>query len=268
MVNVEYFSIGKNTSKNEDFVGKNDHTFVVADGATDISGRKYDGKTSGELASRLIVETCLNYELDGIKLIERINENMQDLYRKHENNKAFTDKRYRYISAFVSASVRDDRMIITQVGDTSFRLNGDIVYQDDNKLQEKMSKMRRNYIQTFGSKYDEDSEEFQKILVDSRKALGDVLENQYDILNNPNHELCFEKIDGFYVPKGYFYNIPLEDVKTLEMFTDGYFSIPKESTIDAWEKEFVKVEKEDPYKYKEYPSTKIKDDRTIMIVRF
>jgi len=54
----------------------------------------------------------------------------------------------------------------------------------------------------------------------------------------------------------------------MELFSDGYFDIPQEVSIEAWEKSFEKVEKEDPDKYKKYKSTKSKDDRTIAIIRF
>lgn len=54
----------------------------------------------------------------------------------------------------------------------------------------------------------------------------------------------------------------------IELFTDGYFAVPEGSTIQDWEDIYEKIEKEDPYKYLTYPSTKAKDDRTIMIVHF
>jgi hypothetical protein len=64
------------------------------------------------------------------------------------------------------------------------------------------------------------------------------------------------------------YRIPLSDVHTLELFTDGYPLVPTGSTIQAWEQANAVVEAEDPYRYKKYLATKPKDDRTVVIMNF
>ena len=64
------------------------------------------------------------------------------------------------------------------------------------------------------------------------------------------------------------FDYSLNEIKTIELFTDGYFAIPKDISLEAWEKTFEKVEQEDSDKWKKYKSTKFKDDRTIAIIEF
>ncbi len=89
-------------------------------------------------------------------------------------------------------------------------------------------------------------------------------------MNDPIHPIGHGELTGGLVPKKYIHTeeFDLSEIGTLELFTDGYFKVPDEVSIDAWERSYQEVEREDPHKYKQYKSTKSKDDRTIMIVRF
>ena len=67
--------------KNEDCFGYSKNRFVLVDGATDVNGEKYDGRTGGEIVSRLVVDECLSTHLSGIELVEHLNSQVADLYK-------------------------------------------------------------------------------------------------------------------------------------------------------------------------------------------
>lgn len=64
------------------------------------------------------------------------------------------------------------------------------------------------------------------------------------------------------------------DIRTLEIFSDGYLAPPKDTTIAAWEAEHTALERSDPHHIDRLPavkgSTKAKffDDRTVAILSF
>jgi hypothetical protein len=67
---------------------------------------------------------------------------------------------------------------------------------------------------------------------------------------------------------------PKSAVQSLELFTDGYFSLPNEVTVASWEEEFERVEAADPSKIESCPaikgstSTEFSDDRSVLIVQY
>jgi len=80
----------------------------------------------------------------------------------------------------------------------------------------------------------------------------------YGVINGTDTPNKFIKIFKF----------KLKNIKTLEIFTDGYCDIAKSPSIKSWEAMHKQVEKSDPHKYIKYISFKSKDDRTILIVKF
>jgi hypothetical protein len=65
----------------------------------------------------------------------------------------------------------------------------------------------------------------------------------------------------------------LQDVETIELFSDGYFKLGEEFGVASWEAAFAEVEAEDFHKIDRYMSTKgttdvmLTDDRTYLGVR-
>lgn len=94
--------------------------------------------------------------------------------------------------------------------------------------------------------------------------------------NTADRMLGYGVIDGFDVPAKFIetISVPLAELQTIELFSDGYFSVPAEFGIAAWEAEFDRVEREDPHKIGRYMSTKgttetaLTDDRTYLGVRW
>ncbi|MEK7557224.1 MAG: protein phosphatase 2C domain-containing protein [Patescibacteria group bacterium] len=258
MPTVEHISYGKvSEEKNEDFLGYNDTTFVVTDGASDKSGELYDGKTGGYIASRLTVEKCLASSATGEDLARELNNALADLYQKI-NLRALENSFYRFACSVVCARLQGAELVVTQVGDVAFRVNGEKVYTNYILLDELSSSLRAHYIELTGD------------VAGSRDFIMPLLKEQHRYPNTTHSPLSYGDIDGTPTPPQFVksFSFPLQDVKTLEIFTDGYFDLPPEVSLEAWEKVHQQVEAEDPYKTKEYKSTSPKDDRTVMVVRW
>jgi serine/threonine protein phosphatase PrpC len=258
MAKVQSFSEGKNEDRNEDYFSYNEDCFVIADGATDKSGKKYMEKTGGEIVSKLAVNEVLTSSLNGVDLIDFINKKVYELYKKLGITNEVVDPKFRFSCYIVVARIVGDKLVVTCLGDSGFRINGNEVYVDVKKVDIDNAKERAEYILKTGD------------IAGSRKHIMPLLIKQFEYQNNSIHPLGYGVIDGTNTPSKFIrvFEYPVNTVKTIELFTDGYFSIPAGVTIREWEKAFKEGEQEDPDKYKKYLSTKSKDDRTIAIIKF
>ena len=81
-------------------------------------------------------------------------------------------------------------------------------------------------------------------------------------------------LDGFDVPMAlvHVFDRPRESLRSIELFTDGYFKPATTPDVAAWEASFAEVERIDPEKIDAYPSVKgtagriRTDDRTVVII--
>lgn len=254
---VEVFTKGKDRVRNEDYCGYDKEIFVVADGATDKSGKLYQGKTGGEILSRLITATCLETGLAGVKLVRKLSQECIAFYKKN-NTLALTNGFYRFAASFVCAKIIKDKLVVTQVGDSAFRVNGTKTYFNTWLVGDLVSEFRARYIQTTGD------------IKRSRQFILPLLKEQYSFYNDAKSPVGWGVINGTPIPKKFIkiYHFPIKGIKSLEIFSDGYYDIPKGIEVKDWEQMYKNIEKEDPYKYKKYKATKTKDDRTIMVVKF
>jgi hypothetical protein len=258
MPNVDTFTKGKVPEKNEDYFDSSDSSFILADGATDKSGRKYDGKTGGELVSRLVVKEALSSTLNGNELVRLINEKVNQLYEELDVSKDAKNPKYRFTCGFIAVRINEDKITITYLGDLGFRINGKEIYQETKQVDIDNSEERARYIEETGD------------VEGSREHIMPSLLKQFDYQNNPNHELGYGSIDGTETPEKFVrvFEYKTSDIKTLELFSDGYFKVADEVSVDSWEEAYRKVEKEDPNKCNKYKSTKVSDDRTVAIITF
>lgn len=258
MVRIDTFSKGKNEGRNEDYCGYNDSTFIVADGATDKSRRLYENKTGGELISHLVVEACLSTDANGVDLVDLLNKKVAEFYKKLGIEDLIQDPKNRFGCGFILVRLVKNKLVITYSGDLGFRVNRVEVYQEVKQVDIDNANERSKYILQTGD------------LQGSRAHIMPLLLKQFDYQNNSSHKLGYGVIDGTTTPAKFVkqFDWKKENVRTLELFTDGYFAIPKGTTIEDWEKLHEQIEKEDPYKFKKYKSTKSKDDRTIMVINF
>lgn len=256
--NIETFSEGKNPPKNEDFTGHTETTLVLSDGATDKSGQTFEGHTGGELAAQLVVETCLASESYGMDLVNEINEALRAMYERINPN-ALTDSSYRFAATLVAAKVIGDEIIITQLGDSSFRVNGTDAYTNNKVVDTLTANARKQYIEMTGD------------IAGSRDFIMPLLKAQHVYQNNNDSPLGYGVIDGTPVPSKFVktYMFKRSDVTTLELVSDGYYgAFPEEISVSAYETLHETIEQTDPHKYGQFASTKMNDDRTVVIARF
>jgi hypothetical protein len=103
---------------------------------------------------------------------------------------------------------------------------------------------------------------------------GGIIEGQGRFQNNTRSPLSYCVLDGFAVPMALVRTLdrPAAGIRTLELFTDGYFAPGSEPAVAAWEAAFAEVERTDPFKLDRHPSVKgtigriRADDRTVVIV--
>lgn len=90
--------------------------------------------------------------------------------------------------------------------------------------------------------------------------------------NDPDHPFGFASINAT-APRGFGMSdlrIDMAELASLEIFTDGYFGLPKGTTVTDWEARFAEIEAEDPHKVSAYPevkgstATEFSDDRTVL----
>jgi hypothetical protein len=93
--------------------------------------------------------------------------------------------------------------------------------------------------------------------------------------NNTRSPFSYSVFDGFPVPTELVQVIdrPRAAIRSIELFTDGYFKPGETPELPAWEAAFEEVERIDPEKIGAWPSVKGSsarmrtDDRTVVIVR-
>lgn len=275
---VEVLSIGKHKndpSLNEDGYIVTENTFAVIDGSAPRVNLQFEGKNSAKFATDVVRNVLLttSARVNGRELVKAITAQlnkeidrigMRDVVRKAKETCP--------AALFTSARIVGDKVFITALGDVSCRLNGKVIHACYFKTEELMTLKRIEAMKNARGKNPFISdEELQKI---GRLAIQkDLKEQVKNYFNDPNSELGLGIINGEQVPDKFIKTctFDLKDVKTLELFSDGYFVLPKIAEIKSWEEAFFKGEKEDPLRWKEYPAVKgvvrgmYSDDRTVVI---
>jgi hypothetical protein len=133
-----------------------------------------------------------------------------------------------------------------------------------------LAALRRDYLVEAAGRFPEVPQADLETLTD-----GGIIDGQGRFQNNTTSPLSYCVLDGFAVPMSLVHSIdrPAGSIRTLELFTDGYFLPGSEPTVSEWETAFVEVERSDPFKLDRFPSVKgtvgriRADDRTVVIVR-
>lgn len=277
---VEVLSVGKNKQHpelNEDAYVASSTTFAVIDGSTPRIPILFEGQSGGKFAASVLKDVLESTEPDinGIELVNLMTSRLR--HRMDEIGVSDSVKQSpdgRPAALFTAGRINGNKLIITAIGDVWCRINGKFVHQDRILTEEIMITKRVEAIKKAQSETPDISDDALRTI--GRAAIEDDLKTQVRrYFNNPNDPLGLGIIDGDPVPDKFVktYEFDLAEVDTLEIFSDGYYVIPEDATIDAYEQAFSKAEKSDPMRINNYPAVKTStpeqysDDRTILIVK-
>ena len=277
---VESFSRGKikaDPGKNEDSLVVTPTTFAVIDGATSNGIISFEGKSEGQFASRMVAEALrtADPQLFGRELVDFVTDHLAKALKKWPHSAVFEESpELRGTAVFTAARIIEEQMIVTQIGDVAFRVNGVKLHSNDLKIDDVHAKKRIEIIKAERQAHPDLSEE--ELLKRGREAVVENIKYQFaHYKNNSNSPFGYGAIDGTRVPDEYitFFTFNLSDIETLEIFSDGYFRVADAPTIESWEEYHEYVERVDPAKIKDFPSTKgsskdsLTDDRTVLIYK-
>lgn len=275
---IEYFIQGKvgATEKGnatcEDGLFYNDHFLAVFDGATDKSGKTYEGgRKGGRVARDIILGVFETLPPDAQKedVLKVINEKYQAFYQAHPDMDFEKNPLFRPTATLIWYSFHNKEMVA--IGDSKARIDGKI-YNDGSKMVDILnSDLRVKVIQELGLTEKEVAENDL-----GRFYILPLLEKQSEFQNNPKAPKAFQywAIDGFEVPVSELRVWKFEkQPKVIELSSDGYETIPVKASIPDYEAGLAKLLKEDPMRIKN-PSTKglqkgnaSFDDRAVLIYR-
>ena len=259
----------KNNAVCEDGLFFNDHYLAVFDGATDKSGKTYDGKKGGRVSRDIIQSVFQQLPPNTAKeeVLAKINQKYQEFYAQNRDVDFEKNPLFRPTATLIWYNFDNNQLVA--IGDSKARIDG-VTYNDGEKMVDILnSALRVKVIEELKLTEQEIAENDL-----GRFYIMPLLQKQSEFQNNPKAPKGFQfwAIDGF--------NIPAEELrvwnfdktpKLIELSSDGYESYPQEATIAAYEKELEKLLKDDPLRIKN-PSTKglskgnySFDDRAVLI---
>lgn len=244
----------KNAQANEDGIFVNEHFVAVIDGATAKSDLRIDNKSTGRLATELVIDAIKEFP-DSIRMeeaIAAITKRIYDFYVEHnlldeiQKNPA---KRLTANGVIYSSSRRE----IWQVGDCRC-LAGSVYSLGEKEIDRIMSEARAafNEIMILDG-YPEDG------LLDNdpgRNFIKPFLEKQSLLQNNPGKGLqyAFPVFDGFAIQPELVNVFHVNGSDEIVLTSDGYPEVF--GTLKESEQYLYNILKSDPYCIRLYKSTK------------
>lgn len=287
--------------------------YGVFDGATDAHGAEVDGESAGHIAARTVAEyfTAVAEDaklsaLAGPELIQ------QAARRLHTVNTGIGLRIPASTTAAVVLE-EPDAFRILALGDSSIRVNGETLYSRTKIVDDVSTAARVQAFRLLQRRLKGDAVEraarqvillgFQQACEDglmTREQAGKIVDSvcreprfspfsdharhflvggiqtQFMLANNAVSPLGYGALNGTQPLLNEIVEVrlPKAEVRSLELFSDGYFSVPEGTTAAAWEAEFERVEREDYHKIGAYCGVKgstaeeFSDDRTVICLQF
>lgn len=223
---IAYFIEGKkgagekNNAVCEDGLFFNDHYLAVFDGATDKSGKTYDGKKGGRVSRDIIqgVFQELPPNTDKAEILKRINDKYQEFYNANTDIDFAKEPLFRPTATLIWYNLDTNELVA--IGDSKARIDGKN-YNDEAKLVDILnSDLRVKVIKTLGLSDDQVRAEDL-----GRFYILPLLQRQAEFQNNPQAPEAFQfwAIDGFPIPPEKLRVWKFEKApQTIELSSDGY----------------------------------------------
>lgn len=272
----------------EDHVLYDNQALVLADGATDQSGVRYEnGRSGGANLARLACELSLRSRQDGYALADEITAGVREFYAKH-NTAALDDGAKRAATTLLVARLHENELRLTQIGDSNIRLTfhdqTTRILSNDKEIDDENADRRAQYIEEALASYAQKhghkptDNDLEAIVKAAREQISSRLKNQYQLQNNVDEALGYGIINGQTIPAFRDDGTPTDFVKTytvnadslasIELASDGFYGAFAESaTVDGYDHLYEEIHRADPHKYKAYRSTKSLDDASVIIAR-
>lgn len=285
-----------------------DTLLAVFDGATDPTGAFYDGESSGRIAARSAAQATARLAASGKlasassqEIFQVLSDSVRDAaIERHIAHPPST-------TAAIVVSTRDHFRLLA-LGDTGIRINGEVIYQH-HKLIDTVSTAARIAVHGILSDRMDNSDEAEmatrKVIFEGLDAAVETgrltaedassaiaaavsaaatspeiaatflkggIRMQFHYANS-TEALGYASINGKEIIVDGITDVllPKAEVESIEIFSDGYVSIPATGIrVGDWEKEFERVEVVDFHKTGAFPavkgSTSVEscDDRTIL----
>lgn len=251
---IERFEMSKtgDVTTSEDRIVVTEDFVAVIDGATSKTGKKWDGKTGGQIAADIIAKVLETARKDITLpgLIEKINKQIQQFYEA-KKLPAKTDPLERIIAVFVVYSRHYHQLWF--VGDCQAIVNDELL-TNDKKIDTVISEVRSLYIHSQLKK----GKTIEDFIAqdDGRKFIMPLLKDQHLFQNNiEDGEYSYGAIDGFSIHQNEMKTINITEADCrITLASDGY---PKLfNTLEKSEQYLAKMIKTDPLCITEYKSTK------------
>lgn len=273
---VVVFSVGKTSSSmNEDAAVATKHLLAVIDGATGKIDPPldYGGRSGGAFLADLAAKFLSDYgrtALNGREMVRKLTEHTALTFRRMGFHETFDCRPEARPSASLAIAHLDGGVLeIVQLGDVSVRINGATLLGNRRLIDDVHAERRREAIRA-ALKADPGLRKHQ-LLELGRAAISASLLDQVRVYQNTRTTPYGHGVlDGQAVPEEYvkIHRFPCQEVRILEIFSDGYPKIPIETKLEAWERAYEEAVAEDPYRLGRYPGTKaFPDDRTIIIAQ-
>ncbi len=286
--------------------------FAICDGATDPRGTVVDGVGAGRLAALTVAAAVVELASDPAARDLPAEEIIARLARQLARRTAPLGLPIPPSTTLAMALDCGDRWRFLALGDTGIRLNGTEVHRYDKPIDDISTHARvaifrrlaaagaapaRNEVATRraillgldnavaeGVLTPEAVRETIDAVVRDlgfgrHRALVETflrggIQTQYRFSNDPDSPLGFDTLNGGQPRRGELLDLtrPKAEVKSIEIFTDGYPDIPDTVSAAAWEAAFQRAEAEDIHKIGRFATVKgtteaeFFDDRTVIVL--
>ncbi|GIN39876.1 PP2C family serine/threonine-protein phosphatase [Heyndrickxia oleronia] len=255
MIIIELLNEGKLGKADlcEDMYVINDYFIAVIDGATNVSGRKINGKTPGRLAAELIKETIQNLPKDMLmsNMIEEINKNMQSAYKDFGIYEEIKENAWLAPTASLIVYSKHYHEI-WQIGDCQCMIDGTL-FTNEKKIDEITANARSMYLEAEIEK----GKTIEELLENDTgwNFIQELIQMQYNLQNVSDNQYGFEIINGFPVNLSTVKTIKVpNDAKQIVMASDGYPFL--KDTLKESEEILADIMEKDPLCFRIYKSSK------------
>jgi hypothetical protein len=289
-----------------------DKVYGVFDGATDPTGASYGGESSGRFAARIAAQTiariAMGGELVALRVSDVLNQVSDAVSAEALRMKASHPPS---TTAAIVFDLGDSYRFMLG-GDTGVRINGTEVHQHHKLIDRVSTGARIAVFKILSGRDlpDDEAEMTTRSVIFGglAEALKNNLLTQADVeavvaaaidasglhaepqvarefvlggirsqqgyANLEGHVLGYASLNGkdMIMDGVADFTLPKNEVNSIEIFSDGYLSLPKGIRIEDWENEFALVETRDFHKLGPYPSVKgstsqeFCDDRTVISI--